>query len=150
MATYQSRQVQDDMPIPSHGLAVDVKCQRFYVEIGAALTTSDNIEFGYLPDYARVVDAVIVATDMDTNGSPTLTLNVGDADDADRYFAAATVGQNGSAARMTATTGFGHRYGKGKHLITGKPAANAATGAAGSIELFVYYQVDDPGVGTPS
>lgn len=149
MATYQSRQVSEIMPIPSHGLAVDTKCQRFTVTIGAALTTADNIEFGRVPDYARVVDATLVATDLDTNGSPTLTLNVGDAGDADRFFAAATVGQTGAAARMSVLTGFGYRYPKGGGLITGKPAANAATGVAGTIDLYLFYVVDDPGDGTP-
>jgi hypothetical protein len=149
MATYQSRQVQDNMPIPSHGLAVDTKCQRFSVAIGAALTTADNIEFGRLPDFARVVDAILVATDLDTNGSPTLALNVGDSGDADRFFAASNVGQAATAARMTATTGFGYRYGRGGGLVTGKPSTNAATGAAGTIDLYVFYVVDDPGAGTP-
>ena len=72
MATYQSEQVSARMPIPSHGLGSSVYCQRFKVTISAALTTSDVIQFGYLPKYARVVDAVLKGTDMDTNGTPTL------------------------------------------------------------------------------
>jgi len=148
MATYQSQQVQDEMPIPSHGEASTVRCQRFKVTVSAALTTSDAIQFGYVPHYARIVDAVLKASDLDTNGSPTLTLNVGDAGDADRLFAASTVGQAGTTARMTATTGFGYRYDT-PTLITGVPSANAATGAAGTIELFLFYTVEDDGVGYP-
>jgi hypothetical protein len=148
MATYQSQQVQDEMPIASHGEAGTVRCQRFKVTISAALTTSDTIEFGYVPHYARIVDAVLKGTDMDTNGTPTLAFNVGDADDADRLFAASTVGQAAGIARMTATTGFGHRY-DDPTLIVGVPSTNAATGAAGTLELFLYYVVEDDGVGYP-
>lgn len=148
MATYQSQQVQDEMPIPSHGEASTVRCQRFKVTIGAALTTADVIQFGYLPKYARVVDAILKGTDMDTNGTPTLAFNVGDSGDVDRLFAASTVGQTATIARMTATTGFGHRYDDAT-LITGAPSTNAATGAAGTLELFVWYTVEDDGVGYP-
>lgn len=150
MATYQSQQVQDEMPIPSHGLASKVHCQRFKVTIGAALTTSDAIQFGYVPQYARIIDAILKGTDMDTNGTPTLAFNVGDAGDVDRLFAASTVGQTAAIARMSVTTGFGYRYDTaGGTLITGAPSTNAATGAAGTLELFLFYVVEDDGVGYP-
>jgi hypothetical protein len=148
MATYQSQQVQDEMPIPSHGYASSLKCQRFVVSITAALTTSDVIQFGYLPDYARVIDAYVEATDMDTNGTPTLAFNIGDSGDVDRLFAATTAGQAAGVTRMTAATGFGHRYDTAT-LITGAPSTNAATGAAGTLALTVLYVVEDDGVGYP-
>jgi hypothetical protein len=148
MATYQSQQVQDRMPIPSHGLASYVNVQRFPVTISAALTTADVIQFGYLPIYARVIDAYLEATDMDTNGTPTLAFNIGDAGDADRLFAATTAGQAAGVTRMTAVTGFGHRY-DAKTLITGAPSTNAATGAAGTLTLTVLYVVEDDGAGYP-
>lgn len=148
MATYQSAQVQDEMPIPSHGDASSTKTQRFKVDTSAALTTSDRLEFGYLPKYARVVDAILLATDIDTHGTATIALNVGDAGDADRLFAASTVGQAGTAARMTAVTGFGHRY-DDETLIVGVPSTGAATGAAGSVTLIISYVIEDDGVGYP-
>lgn len=148
MATYQSQQVQDEMPIPSHGEASSVRCQRFVVTIGAALTTADAIQFGYMPAYARTVDATVQGTDMDTNGTPTLAFNIGDAGDVDRLFAASIVGQAAGIVRMTATTGFGYRYDT-PTLITGAPSTNAATGAAGTLTLYVWYVVEDDGVGYP-
>jgi hypothetical protein len=148
MATYQSQQVSDRMPIPSHGFGSSVYCQRFKITTTAALTTADVLQFGYLPKYARVVDAILKASDLDTNGTPTIALNVGDAGDADRLFAASNVAQAGTIARMTATTGFGYRY-DDETMITGAPSTNAATGAAGTIELFVSYVVEDDGVGYP-
>ncbi len=148
MATYQSQQVSDRMPIPSHGLGSSVYCQRFPLTITAALTTADVLQFGYLPKYARVVDALLEASDMDTNGTPTLAFNIGDAGDVDRLFAASTAGQAAGITRMTLATGFGHRY-DDETLITGAPSTNAATGAAGTLALYVFYTLEDDGVGYP-
>lgn len=148
MATYQSQQVSDRMPIPSHGFGSSVYCQRFKITTTAALTTSDVLQFGYLPKYARVVDAWVKASDLDTNGTPTLAFNIGDAADVDRLFAATTAGQAAGTTRMSATTGFGYRY-DDETLITGAPSTNAATGAAGTLELAVFYTVEDDGVGYP-
>lgn len=148
MATYNSQQVTDKMPITSHGLAGKLMAFRFPVTIGAALTTSDVINFGYVPKYFRVIDAYLEATDMDTNGSPTLAFNIGDAGDVDRLFAATTAGQAAGVTRMTAVTGFGYRY-DDKTLLTGAPSTNAATGAAGTLALTVIGVVEDDGVGYP-
>jgi hypothetical protein len=104
--------------------------------------------FGRVPKYARIVDALLEATDMDTNGSPTLAFNIGDSGDADRLFAATTAGQAAGITRMTAVTGFGHRY-DDETLITGAPSTNAATGAAGTLALYLFYVIEDDGVGYP-
>lgn len=148
MATYQSQQVSDEMPIASHGEASTLRVLRAKLTITAALTTADVFQFGYLPKYARVIDATLKATDMDTNGTPTLALNIGDAGDVDRLFAATTAGQAAGVTRMSAATGFFHRY-DDETLITGAPSTNAATGAAGTLELAITYVVEDDGVGYP-
>lgn len=151
MATYKSDQVINEMPIPSHGYGDAVHCQRFKVTVGAAMTTADVIQFGNLPDYAKVVDMTIKASDMDT-GSAAITLNVGDAGSATRYFSGSTVAQAGTAARMTAATGFGYQYGQtgNANMILGAVAVNPATGVAGTIELLVFYTIEDAGVGSPA
>jgi len=149
MATYKSTQVTDQMPIPSHGLASYVNSQRFVVTLGAAITTADVLQFGYLPKFARVLDMILKATDVDTGATPAITLNVGDAGDPDRFFAASTAGQAGGVVRMSAATGFNVRFDDGV-LITGAAAVNPAAGAAGSLELTVFYAVEDTGVGYPA
>ena len=111
------------------------------VTCSSAPSTSDTINFFYLPAGARVLQATLESTDMDTNGSPTLTLNVGDSGDADRLFAASTVGQAGTASTAVAVTGQGYKY-TSKTLITGVANANAATGAAGTVSLSVLYVVE--------
>ena len=147
MATYSSEQVTNQMPIPSHGYGDAVHCQRFKITLTAAVTTADVFRFGYVPKYARIVDAWLKASDLDT-GTPAIAINVGDAVDADRLFAASTVGQAGTVARMSVATGFGYRY-DDETLITGAPSTNPATGAAGTIELAIFYQIEDDGVGFP-
>ena len=102
----------------------------------AAPSTSDTINFGYVPKNFRLLHATIEATDMDTGG-PTLTLNVGDSGSANRIFAASAVGGTGTNSSAIATTGFGYKY-TDKTLITGVAAANATTGAAGTIYLALF------------
>lgn len=141
MATYSSSAYTNASPIASHGPAQSVKVAYFEVSCTAAPSTSDTINFGYLPANARVLLAVLESTDMDTGGSPSLTINVGDSGDADRLFAASTVGQTGALSTAIATTGAAYKY-TSKTLITGVANANAATGAAGTLYLTIFYVVE--------
>lgn len=140
MATYSASNY-DKKPVASHGLGGNVKVARAAVTCSAAPSTSDTLNFFYLPPGARVHLAVLESTDMDTNGSPTITLNIGDSGDADRLFAASTVAQAGTLSTAIATTGADHQY-TSETLITGVAAANATTGAAGTVTLTVFYSVE--------
>ena len=140
MATYSATDYATK-PVNTHGPAASVKALYAEISVTAALTTSDAFNFGVLPANARVIGGFLEATDMDTNGSPTLTINVGDSGDADRFFAASTVGQAGTASTALAVTGLGHKF-TSETTITGAPAANAATGAAGTLYLCLYYVVE--------
>jgi hypothetical protein len=135
MATYSATNYLTT-PVVTHGLANNMKAFYFEVACAAAPSTSDTINFGYVPKGFRLLHATIEATDMDTGG-PTLTLNVGDSGDADRIFAASTVGGTGTLSSAIATTGFGYKY-TDKTLITGVAAANATTGAAGTILVALF------------
>ncbi|MBP9755950.1 MAG: hypothetical protein KBD40_13215 [Phenylobacterium sp.] len=141
MATYNSTQYTAASPVASHGLSGNTKSARFTVTCTASPATTDTINFGYLPAGARVVMAVLESTDMDTDASPTLTLNVGDAGSANRLFAASTVGQAGTLSQALAVAGNDYLY-TAKTLITGVAAANATTGAAGTLYLTVFYTVE--------
>lgn len=124
-------------PIATHGPSGNLKAFYFEVVCAAAPTTSDPLIFGYVPKNFRLLGATIEASDMDTSGSPTITLNVGDSGDADRIFAASNVGQTGAVSSAMAATGFGYKY-TDKTLITGVAQANATTGAAGTIFLALW------------
>lgn len=140
MATYNSNAYT--APVPVHGLAGITQTMYCTVSCTAAPSTSDTINFFYLPPNARVLDAVLKSTDMDTNGSPTITLNVGDSGAAARYFSASTAAQAGTVDATMAAAG---RFFKttAKTLIVGVAQANAATGAAGTLELMIRFVVED-------
>lgn len=140
MATYSSTNVAARKGVASSTAAGSVLSAYAEVACAAAPSTSDTLEFFWLPAGARVLLAVLEATDMDTGG-PTLTLNVGDAGSATRLFSASTVAQAGTLSTAIAAAGHGYKY-TGKTLITGVAQANATTPAAGTVMLTVFYVVD--------
>lgn len=140
MATYQSTNVQNKTGVASGAPAGAVLCAQAEVVCSAAPATTDTLEFFYLPAGAKVLLAVLESTDMDTNGTPALALNIGDSGDADRLFAASTVGQAGTLSSAIAVAGHHAAY-TSKTLITGAASTNAATGAAGSVYLTVFYTI---------
>lgn len=140
MATYSSTNITNKTGVAAGGAGGSVLVAHATVSCAAAPSTSDTLQFFYLPSNARVLLAVLEATDMDTAG-PTLTLNIGDGSVADRLFAASTVAQAGTLSSAIATAGAGYKY-SSKTMITGTAAANATTGAAGSVTLTVFYVID--------
>lgn len=141
MATYNSTQYQNKTGVSQSGGAGNVNSAYFEVTCSAAPSTTDTINFGYLPANARILAATLEATDMDTNVSPTLAINVGDSGSATRLFSASTVGQAGTASVASAVAGL-HYKTTAKTLITGVASANAATGAAGTLYLSILYVVE--------
>ena len=141
MATYNSTGVANNAPALGHGLAGNLKVAYGEVVCSAAPSTSDTLNFFDLPANARVVLAVLESDDMDTNGSPTITLNIGDAGSATRYFSASTVAQAGTESSAIAAGGVGYKT-TAKTRITGVAQANAATGAAGTVRLTMLYFVE--------
>jgi hypothetical protein len=141
MATYNSDKIAANTPLAAHGLGGNLKVAFADVNCTAAPSTSDTINFFDLPPGARVVLAVLESDDMDTNGTPLLTLNVGDAGSATRYFSASTVGQAGTLSTAIATAGAGYSN-TAKTRVTGVAQANAATGTAGHLYLTMFYVIE--------
>ena len=100
----------------------------------SAFANGDVLNFGVAPKGFRVISGTLESTDIDTNGSPTVTINIGDSGDADRFFAAATVGQAGGVTSTMAATGTNYQF-TDDTLITGAFAAGPATGATGTITV---------------
>lgn len=143
MATYNSPTYANNKAAIGHGLNGNMKVIVFdQVTCTAAPTTSDTINFGWVPANFVVLGAVLRPSDMDTSGSPTLTLNIGDSGSASRLFSAATGGQTGTNTPTMAAGSLGYKY-TAKTLITGTAAANATTGAAGTIDLALYGYIAD-------
>lgn len=141
MATYNSTGVANNAPALTHGLTNNAKVAYGEVVCTAAPATTDTLNFFDLPANARILMAVLESDDMDTNGSPTITLNIGDSGSATRLFSASTVAQAGTASTALAAGAIGYKV-TTKTRIVGVPQANAATGAAGTVRLAVVYVVE--------
>jgi hypothetical protein len=99
MATYQTGlAVSNQAFTPPGGGVVGVR-EAVYT-LTAALAENDIIEMIPVAPGERVVDLILVSEDLDTHVSPTITFDVGDGDDVDRYIDGSTIGQTGGVARM--------------------------------------------------
>lgn len=108
-----------------------------------AFTTADFVDMFDLPPRARVIGGFIKATDMDSNGAPTITLNVGIVGTPQLFFAAANVAQAGGVLATLTTAGYDYVT-TGKTPVRLVPQANAATFAAGTIIVVLDYIVEEP------
>lgn len=144
MPTYSARNLTPNRAAAvGHGLGNNLKVLEYFVDCPAAPTTSDPLQFGWPPANFVLLRAVLESDDLDTAGSPTITLNIGDAGSATRLFSAATVAQTGAAAVADTAAVAGYTY-DGATLVTGVAAANATTGAAGQIRLWLIGFIKDP------
>lgn len=141
MTTYNSTQYATKQSPSTHGLSGNVKVAYSTVATPSTLTTTDTLNMHYLPAGARVLYSLLKSSDLDTNGTPTIALNVGDAGSASRYFSASTVGQAGTASTATAAGGLDYAN-TSKTLVTIVPSTGVATGAAGTVELTQFYVVE--------
>jgi hypothetical protein len=98
MATYNSAAVGEQRPDINARPCGNVKVARASVTCTASPATTDTINFFDLPANSRIHFAILQASDMDTNGTPLLTLNVGYSGAAASLFSASTVGQAGTLA----------------------------------------------------
>jgi len=95
--TYQSDMAEQGRgftPFPQGTVAV----RRASYEIGAALVINDVIEMIPVYEGERVVDLRLIIDDVDTNGTPLVTIDVGDGVDPDRYVDGSTIGRTGGTA----------------------------------------------------
>ena len=93
-----------------------------------------------VPKGAEIAFVQLDATDLDTNGTPLITLEVGDAVNTARLLTANAVAQTGAApvGPTIAKTGFGYRY-TDETLVQVRVAAIPGTAAAGSVKYAIHY-----------
>lgn len=114
-----------------------------YAEL--ALTVAPVINDVYqmikVPAGARIIGWTLGSDDIDSNGSPAVTLSLGDGGSTARYVSASTIGQTGAApVNALLKTGYGYVY-TADDTIDILCAAAPATFAAGSIRCSVKYIV---------
>ncbi len=139
MATYYSKQVTDNMPIPSHGTASSLKAAHFQIVLGATLA-ADVIQLGYLPDYA-------VPTRITVHHTAAITLITVGTTAAPAGLIASTAVVANTPLTTTVQTELFKNVGLGQRLITA--TVGVGGGSAGTLNVLVEYLVEDQGVGYP-
>lgn len=115
--------------------------------VQVAMTTAmldnanDDVGLFWVPAGAVVVGYTFSATDMDTNGSPTLAFDVGDSADEDRLISNSNLGQAGGITQTMLTTGFMYKF-TARTQIRAYIRTAAATAAAGTIKFALSYFID--------
>ena len=132
--------VQSRLAAPGHGFGGNLKVSYGEVAFSGTITTADAATVLNLPIGAIIHSVTIESDDLDTGGSPAITLNVGDAGSATRYLSASTVAQAGTTSVATAATGLLYTVtGTSDTAVRIAVAANAATSAAGNVRVAVTY-----------
>lgn len=137
MANVQSFQVQNDTPIASHGMGSDVKVARFQVTLPIT-ADDDTIEFGFLPQYAVPVEVILHHTAVFVG-------DIGITGDGDGFFDGVTTVAN-VPLRSALSTLIGKNVGDAPVAVTGEATG---AGTAGTLNLIVFYVVEDQGVAYP-
>ena len=107
-----------------------------------AVTTADRVIMFNIPPRSRIVSGFLKTTDMDSNGAPTLALNVGTVANPTLFFAGSTIAQTGGAVGMFSNGLDFVTTARTAVIIT--PSANAATFANGTIVLVINYWNEEP------
>ena len=91
-----------------------------------------------VPIGAEIVGILLASDALDSNGSPTLTMSIGDASSDSRLLAASSTPRAGGVVTTPARGGVGFQY-TAETLIQVKVKAAAATAVAGVVQYGVYY-----------
>lgn len=145
MATYTSLQLTPPKyPVSGPGIGGrSLHVMQGDVTFTAAPALNDTFPLFDLPPRFRVMGGYLEASDLDTNGSPAITLDVGDVDDTDRYFAASVAAQAGVPATTLAATGLGFLTTK-KTRVSGLVKVAPATGVTGTVTVVLWGTIEEP------
>ena len=102
MATFNASRIGGPAVPAGIGDGQGLKAAVVEYTVAAALQASDVIVSPTLQKGSVVLDVILVATDLDTNVAPDITLDVGPASDPDGIIDGSTVGQAGGVARGAA------------------------------------------------
>lgn len=158
MATLTTKRAAAGVPAAGPGLYGNLKVATGTIELAAAQSVADIVEFCKVPKGAVVVDGLLYGDDIDT-GTETYDINIGwaangsEAADPDGFgnFGVSTgdavTGIKpevsiwlpfGGAMRLS-----GPRLFTAETTITGTVVAAAALGGTGTLTVVVYYFVDE-------
>ena len=147
---YNSLGVAQKQPATTEGLYRNTIHLHDTVSLPNTFATTDTAIFGYIPPGAVVTGIVLKAqTQLDSNGAPTLTFNVGIPGTPQLFKAAVTTVGRVAGASVDASTSLaaaGYLYKNttsGNLTIQATCQAAAATPVAGVLEMAVFYHVEE-------
>lgn len=147
MADYKAKGIDNATGISSCQ-AGEIRGKRFEFDIaveggGVALALNDTIELGILPPQHVPVDFILDSDDVDTNGSPLVSFNVGTlgvGGDPDAFIAGSTIGRTGGLANMDQRAGIrlapSDTARKVGVTVSAAPATGTTTGKIGGTLLY--------------
>lgn len=140
-STLQSENVKGSRPAVIAAGAETVTVRGEY-DLSAALVINDLIELVKLPADHVIVDCVLDTDDLDSNGTPLISLGVGKtAGTCVELIASNTIGRTGGMARLDVSTGLRIAPVQTETKLGVKVIAAPATGAtSGKIGLSVSYR----------
>lgn len=145
MTTFTSKTADGKKPVPSIQSALLAGLVYEYVTT-AALVAGDIIDLGPIEAGVEPVDVTLIADDLDTSGSPTITLTVGILNAAktdigagtyDTFMAASTAGQAGGIARATTANAYLSGASTTERRLGIKVVAGPATSAGAGKKIAV-------------
>lgn len=128
---------------PTPGLAKSMYCLAAGIALPNTLALNDTAQFFYMPKGAVIQSASLRAsTPLDTNGAPTLTLDVGDATTAARIFSQSLAGSAASGSdQVPVFSCLGFQF-TADTLIFATVHAAGATKAAGTLRLRIDFTIE--------
>ena len=155
MTTRASKYATGQLSTVNGDCAGDTISSDYFYDIPAAqLIAGDIIDLGVLPANHTIGDAILICDDIDTNGTPLVSLDVGimsgvpgDITSARtcgaELFSADTSARTAAISRMTLPTGFKIAPVQYDRSIGVKIVAAPATAAAGRIRVRVFMHPSD-------
>lgn len=147
MATYKSAQVSSYL-LRGNWRGSDFTIFGSCAAGSAAL--GDVYQLVQIPNGYTIVDMILDTDQLDSNGTPTLSLEVGDAVNAGRFYTGSTIARTGGIAIPTIPQTIGYTYAvgsgntgqfyggnAGSNIIQAQVTAAAATYKAGNVRLSV-------------
>ena len=144
MANFNSVEIAQAYPVSGVGMGGRTSHgARGEYTITAALALNDTIQLFDLPPRARIIGGFLKSDDLDTGGTA-IRLNVGDAGDVDRYFAASAIAGTGGVDTAMAATGIDYLTpAKTRVFLT---VSTGPTGGAttGTVVVRITFNVEEP------
>lgn len=100
----------------------------------ADLVTGNTVGAFMVPKGFVATSIIAVASDMDSNGSPALTLSVGDSGSGTRFLNASTIGQTGATTSTIASTGLLYEFTADTEILV-TTTLQPGTAVAGTLDL---------------